>query len=147
MKGVRHPSAARLDERSDEQAGLRARLVVLGGAGDPGVPVPAGDFQVEARMSDDKYARYLTGHATARWLVQSEGLGDDANAIVPLIQGLQCAHDAIVRREAQLLVLKLLRWLQAGKLNNGTVQPDQLAELFGVSTDDLQELERKLNEP
>lgn len=98
-------------------------------------------------MSDDKYARYLTGHASARWLVQSEGLGDDANAIVPLIQGIQCAHDAIVRREAHLLVLKLLRWLRAGKLKDGTIQSDQLAELFGVSVDDLQELERKLKEP
>ena len=98
-------------------------------------------------MSDDRFARFLTGHATARWLVQTEGLGDDANAIVPLIHSIQCAHDAIVRREAQLLVLKLLRWLRAGKLNDGTIQQGQLAELFGVSVKELKELKAKFEKP
>lgn len=92
--------------------------------------------------ADDKYARFLTGHTTARWLVQSEGLEQEANAIVPLIQGLQSAHDQIVNLEAHLQVTKMLQWIRAGKLRDGAIKLDQLAELFGISVKDLNELER-----
>lgn len=95
-------------------------------------------------MNDGRLVRYLTGYATARWLVQSEGLGDDANAIVPLIQRPPVRADAIVLREAHLLVLKLLRWLRTGQLNPARIEPDQLAELFGISVEALRELESKL---
>lgn len=95
-------------------------------------------------LSDDKYARFLTGYTTARWLAQSEGLDDLANELVPVLHSVQNAHDQILNREAQLMVLKLLHWLRAGKLRGGTLKPSQLAELFGISLAALRKLEQKL---
>lgn len=97
-----------------------------------------------SKSRDNKYARFLTMHATARWLAQSEGLDALADDPVPLLFALQNAHEQIVQRESRTMVLRLLDWIRAGKLREGVIQPKRLAELFDVSVKDLQELERFL---
>jgi hypothetical protein len=44
----------------------------------------------------DKYEKFLRGHMTARRLCQDTGFEGMANNLVPVLQGLQTAHERIV---------------------------------------------------
>jgi hypothetical protein len=90
----------------------------------------------------DTYERFLTGHMTARRLMQEVGFEDLANSLVPVLHGLQNAHDRIVHNEAKRLVLGIIRASRAGKIKSGEISRKVLADTLGVSNREMRELER-----
>jgi hypothetical protein len=83
----------------------------------------------------DKYEKFLTGHMSARRLCQVDGFEDCANHLVPVLWGLQNAHDKAVYREAARLLQGIVRGLREGKISRGKAH-----ELFGLNAKALGEL-------
>lgn len=83
----------------------------------------------------DQYEKFLMGQMSARRLCQVEGFEDCANHLVPVLWGLQNAHDKAVYREAARLLRGIVRGLREGKVSRSKAH-----ELFGLDAKALEEL-------
>ena len=69
--------------------------------------------------------RFLTAHASARYLCQQIGMADLANHLIPVLSDLQEAHGRLVAREANRVLIQIVKGIRA-KL----VTSEQAQELF-----------------
>ena len=83
----------------------------------------------------DKYEEFLTGRMSARRLCQENGFAHCANQLVPVLLGLQNAHDKAVYREAARLLQGIVRGLREGKVSRSKAH-----ELFGLNAKAFGEL-------
>lgn len=74
---------------------------------------------------DQVYERFLTADASARYLCRQVGAGDLANHLVPIFWDLQAAHESLVAREANRVLIQLVKSIRAK-----VVSVDQVKELF-----------------
>jgi len=93
------------------------------------------------KKGPDKYERFLTGHMTARRLCAEIGFHDLANQLVDVFWGLQNAHDKPVNLEAKALTLGVIRAYQQGKMGKGNITEAGLADLLGLSRQEIKELD------
>ena len=83
--------------------------------------------------SPEQFELFLTGRMSAGRLCEYEGLNlIDANDI---LMGLQNAHDRIVNREADRMLIGLINGIRDGKLTAAKAK-----ELFDINPEALQEL-------
>ena len=86
--------------------------------------------------------RFLTAHASARYLCQQVGMVDLANHLIPVLSDLQEAHGRLVAREANRVLIQIVKGIRA-KL----VTSEQAQELFLLDGAALDELLNYLNAP
>jgi len=86
--------------------------------------------------------RFLTVHSSARYLCQQIGMADLANHLIPVLSDLQEAHGRLVGREANRVLIQIVKAIRT-KL----VTAEQAQELFLLDGAALDELLNYLNAP
>lgn len=86
--------------------------------------------------------RFLTAYASARYLCRQVGMADLANHLVPILWDLQEAHERLVTREANRVLIRIVQSIRAKK-----VSVDQAKELFQLDGAALEMLLNHLDAP
>ena len=86
--------------------------------------------------------RFLTARASAQSLCQQVGMADLANQLIPVLSDLQEAHGRLVAREANRVLIQIVKGIRA-KL----VTSEQAQELFLLDGAALDALLNYLNAP
>ncbi len=60
------------------------------------------------------FEKFLTANASARFLCRQIGMADLANELVPVFWDLQTAHERLVARKANRMLIQIVRGIRAG---------------------------------
>jgi hypothetical protein len=79
--------------------------------------------------------RFLTAYASARYLCRHAGVADLANCLVPIFWDLQAAHERLVAREANRVLIRIVQSIRDKRVSAARAQ--ELFELDGAALDML----------
>ena len=79
--------------------------------------------------------RFLTAHSSARYLCQQVGVADLANHLIPVFSDLQEAHGRLVAREANRVLIQIVKAIRAKLVTSEQAQA--LFLLDGAALDAL----------
>ena len=77
--------------------------------------------------------RFLTGHASARWLARRYDPRKNHLWLVPMLQDLQTAHDRLLNQESNRSLVLLVKGMRAK-----SIMLDQFKELIQMDVDAFQ---------
>jgi len=63
------------------------------------------------------FERFLTSNASAKYLCRQLGMAELANDLVPVLSNLQAAHERLVNREANRVLIRIVKNLRAEVLS------------------------------
>ena len=81
------------------------------------------------------FEKFLTAHASARFLCRQIGMADLANELVPVFLELQAAHERLVVKKANLVLIQIVKYIRAG-----IASLDQVEESFELDGEALEAL-------
>ena len=88
-----------------------------------------------AQKNGGVFERFLTANASARFLCRQIGMTDLANELVPVFWELQAAHERLVVRKANLVLIQIVKGIRAG-----IASMEQVEESFEMDGAALEEL-------
>jgi hypothetical protein len=81
------------------------------------------------------FERFLTGNASARYLCQHIGMADLASELAPVLGNLQEAHERLVSREANRVIIQIVKSLRAKVVS--VKQAQEVLQLDGAALNAL----------
>jgi hypothetical protein len=94
----------------------------------------------QQQQRDSDCERFLTARATARYLCQQIGMAGLANDLVPVLFDIQQAHERLVNRSANRMLVQMVKGLRAE-----LITAEQAEQLFQLDESALTELLKRLD--
>jgi len=88
-----------------------------------------------AQKNGGVFESFLTGHASARFLCRQVGMADLGKEFLPVFLEMQAAHERLVVKKANLVIIQIVKCIRAG-----IASMDQVEESFGMDGTALEAL-------